>query len=328
MSSEEKRVEIEIENRETEKESTTKQNDWLVWGKRLLFPHKFIIFLLFNLTVAGLIYIFVKGWETHPLAIVFYVFAFYTLVVVCARIPEIVKNVKAGVYKNRYANAYLTDAELRMRVSMYRGLLVNFVFATFKIILGFVYNSSWLFAMAGYNVILSIMRFVVIFRSQAKGLSETQMRRRGLKSYQVCGYLMMILNIAVSVIMFMVIVQKQTIEYHMIVTIGLAAFTFYCFTMAVINMVKYRERKNPTYAAIKRIDMVKAIVSIFTLQVAMLTSFNGQNTGTLGTESSVDAGLMNTMTGIAVTVAINTIAALMIHGVKKDFKELEANGEQ
>ena len=304
------------------------ENNWLKWGKRLLFPHKFITFLLFNLTVAGLIYIFVNHLEESLVAILFYAVAFYTLVVVCARIPEIVKNVKAGVYKNRYANAYLTDAELRMRVSMYRGLLINFVFATFKIILGFVYNSSWLFAMAGYNVVLSIMRFIVIFRSQAKGLDETQMRRRGLKSYHVCGYLMMILNIAVSVIMFMVIVQKQTIEYHMIVTIGLAAFTFYCFTMAVINMVKYRERKNPVYAAIKRIDMVKAIVSIFTLQVAMLTSFNGQNTGTPGVESSVDAGLMNTLTGIAVTVAINTIAALMIHGAKKDFKELEANGEQ
>lgn len=316
---------LEQENLQQEKD--TKSFDWLKFGKTLLFPHKFIIFLLFNLTIAGLIYIFVNHLEENLLAILFYVFAFYTLVVVCVRIPEVVKNVKAGVYKNRYANAYLTDKELRMRLSMYRGLLINFVFATFKIILGFVYNSSWLFAMAGYNVILSIMRFVVIFRSQAKGLSEAEERRRGLQSYQVCGWLVLFLNIAVSVIMFMVIVQKQTIEYHMIVTIGLAAFTFYCFTMAVVNMVRYRERKNPVYAAVKRIDMVKAIVSIFTLQVAMLTSFGGANATTIGAESSVNAGLMNTLTGIAVTIAINTIGAMMIAGVKKDFKELNTNAE-
>jgi len=127
--------------------------------------------------------------------------------------------------------------------------------------------------------------------------------------------LVMVLNIAVSVVMFMVIVQKQTIEYHMIVTIGLAAFTFYCFTMAVINMVKYRDRKNPVYAAIKRIDMVKAIVSIFTLQVAMLTTFNGQG-------ETVDVGLMNVLTGFAVTIAINTIGAMMIAGGKGDLKAL------
>lgn len=297
-----------------------KKDELLKWGKRLLFPHTFIVFLLFNVSVISLIYIFAKQLEESLLAILFYVFATYTLVVVCARIPKLVKNAKAGVYKNRYARKYLTDKDLRMRISMYRGLLINFVFATFKIILGFVYNSSWLFAMAGYNVILSIMRFVVIFRSQAKGLDEKEMHHRGLESYHVCGWLMVVLNIAVSVIMFMVIVQKQKIEYHMIVTIGLAAFTFYCFTMAVINMIKYRERKNPVYAAVKRIDMVKAIVSVFTMQVAMLTSFNGQG-------AEMDNGLMNTMTGIAVTVAINTIAAFMIYGVRKDFRELNTNGE-
>lgn len=289
--------------------------------KNFLFPHTFIVFLMVNLTIVGLVYIFMNGLETHPIAGAFYAVSFYTLVIVCVRIPAIVKNVKAGVYANKYANTYLTDKDLRMRVSMYRGLLINFCFATFKIILGFLYNSSWLFAMAGYNVILSLMRFIVIARSQKKDLTEIEERKRGLQSYHVCGWLVMILNIAVSVIMFMVIVQKQTIEYHMIVTIGLAAYTFYCFIMAIINMVKYRERKNPTYAAIKRIDMVKAIVSIFTLQVTMLTTFEGQG-------ETIDMGLMNTMTGLAVTIAINTIGAMMIAGVKQDFKEIESNGQQ
>ena len=310
-----------------ENENTEKKTDWLKIGKMLLFPHTFIVFLMFNITVVGLVYIFMNNLSENILAILFYMVAFYTLVIVVARIPALVKDIKTGVYKNRYANAYLTDKELRMRVSMYRGLLINFCFATFKIILGFLYDSSWLFAMAGYNVILSLMRFIVIFRSQAKGLTEEEEYRRGVQSYQVCGWLVMVLNIAVSVIMFMVIVQKQTIEYHMIVTIGLAAFTFYCFIMAIINMVKYSNRKNPVYSAVKCIDMVKAIVSIFTLQVAMLTSFNGQNEMTLGVESTVDAGLMNTLTGVAVTIAINTIGAMMIAAAKKDMKGLTESGE-
>jgi len=284
--------------------------------KKFIFPHPIIIFILFSFSMVSLIYVFLYKLEMHPVAYALYVVAFYTLVVVCARIPGIVKWVKEKLHANKYTDMYLTDKDLRVRISMYRGLLISFVFATFKIILGFVYNSSWLFAMAGYNTILSLMRFIVIFRSQKKGLSEVEERKRGLRSYQVCGWLVMILNIAVSVIMFMVIVQKQTIEYHMIVTIGLAAFTFYCFTMAIINMVKYRDRKNPVYAAIKRIDMVKAIVSIFTLQVAMLTTFNGQG-------DAIDVNLMNTLTGVAVTIAINTIGAMMIAGGKGDLRELE-----
>ena len=127
---------------------------------------------------------------------------------------------------------YLTNKDLRMQISLYRGLLITFVFAVFKIILGFVYDSSWFFAMAGYNIILSLMRFILFLQSQKKGLTEYEARVQGLQSYRVCGWLMMILNIAVSVIMFMVIVEKQTIQYNMIVAIGLATFTFYCFTKA------------------------------------------------------------------------------------------------
>ena len=284
--------------------------------KKFLFPHEFIIFVLFNISVAGLVLIFMYGLETHLLAYFMYVFSFYTLVTVCVRIPGIVKWWKRKLHENKYTDKYLTDKDLRMRISMYRGLLISFVFAMFKIILGFVYDSAWFFAMAGYNVILSLMRFILIHQSQKKGLTEYQARVRGLQSYRVCGWLMMVLNVAVSVIMFMVIVQKQTIQYNMIVTIGLAAFTFYCFTRAIINMIKYRGRNNPIYAAVKRLDLVKAIVSIFTLQVAMLTTFNGQG-------ETIDVGLMNTLTGVAVTIAINTIGALMIAGVKGDFRELE-----
>ncbi len=284
--------------------------------KSIAFPHPFLIFILFNASAAGLVYVFMKQLDTHPLAYVVYVLAFYTLVIVCLRIPRIVKWWKVKLHENKYTDRYLTDKDLRVRISMYRGLIINFVFASFKMILGFVYNSSWFFAVAGYNVILSLMRFILIHQSEKKGCNEYEKRLRGLKSYRVCGWLMMVLNIAVSVIIFMVLVEKQSIEYNMIVTIGLAAFTFYCFTRAVINLIKYRDRKNPIYAAVKRVDMVKAIVSIFTLQVAMLTTFNGQG-------EAVNVGLMNTLTGIAVTIAINTIGAMMIAGVRGDFRELD-----
>lgn len=283
--------------------------------KKIIFPHEFIIFLLFNASAAGLTLIFMNGMESHPLAYVMYMISSYTLIIVSVRIPGIVKWWKRKLHENKYTDKYLTDKDLRMQISMYRSLLITFVFAIFKIILGFVYDSSWFFAMAGYNVILSFMRFVLVRQSQKKGLSEYETRVRGLQGYRVCGWLMMVLNIAVSVIMFMVIVKRQEIRYNMIVCIGLATFTFYCFTKSIINMIKYRDRKNPIYAAVKRVDMVKAIVSIFTLQVAMLTTFEGQG-------EKLNTGLMNTFTGVVVTIAINTIAALMIAGVKGDFREL------
>ena len=283
---------------------------------KILFPSTFLIFLLVNISAVGLVLIFVRGMEEHPVAYLMYLISSYTLVIVCVRIPQIIKWWQEKLHENKYTDRYLTDKDLRIRLSMYLGLIIAFAFAVFKVVLGFVYESSWFFAMAGYNIILSLMRFVLIHQLRRKGATEYQNRVRGLQSYRVCGWLVMILNIAVSVIIFMVIVQKQTIQYNMIVTIGLAAFTFYCFTRAIINMIKYRERKNPIYAAVKRVDMVKAIVSIFTLQVAMLTTFNGQG-------ETIDVGLMNTLTGVAVTIAINTMGAMMIASVRGDFRKLE-----
>lgn len=115
--------------------------NWAGVGKRLLFPHTVIVFFMFNITVAGLIYIFLNHYENSWIAGVFYAISFYTLLIVCARIPNIVMKVKNGAYANKYTRTYLTDKELRLRLSMYRGLLINSVFAIFKIMLGFLYNS-------------------------------------------------------------------------------------------------------------------------------------------------------------------------------------------
>ena len=290
--------------------------NWNETIRKVLFPKTIWIFLMVNIMAASLIFIFMRRLDKQWFAYIIYVLSFYVLLIVCVRIPGIVKWWKRKLHENKYTNRYLTDKDLRMRISMYRGLLIAIIFASFKIILGLIYDSSWFFAMAGYNVILSFMRFLLVLQSQKKGLSELEERRQGLLCYRLSGWLMLVLNVAVSVLMFMVIVQNQKIEYHMIACIGLAAFTFYCFTRAVINMIKYNRKKTPIYAAVKRIDMVKAIVSMFTLQVAMLATFDGQG-------DAMDTGLMNTLTGIAVTIAINTIGTMMIAGVKGDFRKGE-----
>lgn len=310
-----------VDKKENKFLESWKKIPWKKVGVKLLFPHTFIIFLMFNITLVGLLYIFLNHLETNVLASCFYAISFYTLVIVCVRIPRIVKRVQNGLHSNKYTHRYLTDQELRINFSMYRGLIINMVFAVFKIVLGLIYHTPWLYAMAGYNTILSLMRFIVVARTKKKGLSPEEQEKRATQSFLVCGWLMLILNIAISVIIYMVVVLKQTIVYHEIVVIALAAFTFYCFTMAVINVVKYR-KKDMAYSAIKRIDLAKAIVSVFTLQVAMITQFGG--------EEGFDSGLMNTLTGTAVTIAVNTIAAFMIARVtreEKAKKEIEARGE-
>lgn len=292
------------------------------WKKicwRLLFPGTFWVFLLFNISVGLLVYVF-SGKAVNPvIAYVSYFLSAYMLVTVCARFPGIAKRIKTWLHKNPYTNRLLTDRPLRIRISLYGGLVFNIGFAIFKVVVGILYRSGWLFAMAGYNTILSVMRFLLV-RQDMKDLREekTEQERRlhGLRSYHVCGWLMLLLNTAISVIVIMVVFGNQTITYPGFMIYAIAAFTFYCLTMAIINMVRYWHRHNPLFSAVKRIGMAKALVSIFTMQVAMLTQFG---------EGNLFARRMaNGATGLVVCGLINAMAILMLVGVKKDYRENNA----
>lgn len=78
-------------------------------------------------------------------------------------------------------------------------------------------------------------------------------------------------------------------------------------------------KDNPAFSAIKRIRLTKALVSMFTLQVAMLTQFS--------TETETSVRLMNFGTGVAVCASIMGLAIFMILGVRKDYREVKRYGQ-
>ena len=79
--------------------------------------------------------------------------------------------------------------------------------------------------------------------------------------------------------------------------------------MAVINMVKVRKMQSPILITIRNIGVADALVSMLTLQMTMLASF--QETG------SLDADRMNGMTGMAVCVLIAALGISMIYYARK-----------
>lgn len=293
---------------------------WKEILSKLLFPHKVLIFFLVNLSAVLLIYAFCGTSCPDAVAYISYALSAYALTVVCARMPEIMKKAKAGIYRNKYANKYLTSKGIRIRTSLYGGLLFNIIFAVFKVVMGIMYQSKWLFAMAGYNTILSIMRFFLVRRDIIDRNEEAEKRRlRGLYDYKMCGWFMLLLNIAISVIVIMVDLDNQQITYPGFMIYAIAAYTFYCLTMAIISLLKYWNRQNPLFSSVKRIGMAKALVSIFTLQVAMLTQFGSG-------DISVNR-MANGATGFAVCIIITVMAILMLTGVRKDYREI-TNEEQ
>lgn len=293
------------------------------WKERLwkvLFPKTWVVFLLFNISVVLMLYVFTQGRTAEPVAYVTYGVSSYALVIVCARIPSIVKSIRESLHKNKYAHRFLMDKELRVWVFTYMGLIVNVCFAIFKIVVGYLYDSAWLYAMAGYHTLSSLMTFVIVYRDK-KGKDAEEYTRiiRGLHSYEMCGWLMILMNTAISVIVFMVIFRKQTITYPGVMIYAIAAYSFYCLIMAIVNLMKYRRKHNPVFSAIKRIGLAKALVSIFTMQVAMLTQFGGND--------ELLTRIFNLATGSVVCASIMALAVFMLLGVRKDYREVKIYGK-
>lgn len=234
-----------------------------------------------------------------------YFISAYTLVIVCLRMPGVYRKGKAALHRNKVTHRYLTDKELRIRTSLYLGLGINTAFAVMKVTFGLLYNSSWLFAVAGYNMILSIIRFFLVRRDMRGRKSETEADRQvfAKSAYHLTGYLMCILNIAISVIVVMVVVHNQTIEYHEFAIYALAAYSFYSIGKAIFDVIKYRNHENRVFTAIKEVAFAKALVSIFTMQVAMLTQFGGD---------AKTSFIFNLLTGIAVVIGVTVLTSLML----------------
>ena len=104
----------------------------------------------------------------------------------------------------------------------------------------------------------------------------------------------------------------------MITAIAMAAYTFTAFTLAIINIVKYKKYNSPVFSASKTISFAAACVSMLTLTSTMLTTFSD---GTMGeSEQKVILGIV----GFAVLLAVVSMAIYMITQSTKKLKQFKS----
>ena len=141
--------------------------------------------------------------------------------------------------------------------------------------------------------------------------------REELIRYRLCGWIFLAMNIALSLIVFFMVYWNRTFRHHEITTIALAAYTFTAFTVAIINMVKYRKYNSPVYSASKAISFASACVSMLTLEATMLTTFGD------GTMDAITRKILLGCTGGVISVFVVVMAIYMIRQSSKKLKELK-----
>ena len=293
--------------------------NWKKIGKALLFPHIAIMIVLVPIATVLLVASMVFVGNDTPIAYISYVLAFYTLMVWCIRIPSLIKFFKTFKDENRYARKWQEDTRLRVNVSLYGSFFWNIAYALFQLWLGFYHHTFWFYSLGAYYICLALMRFFLLLHTRRYAPGERM--KTELLRYRACGWVFLAMNLALTVIVFFMVYWNRTFEHHMITAIAMAAYTFTTFTVAIINVIKYRKYNSPVFSASKAISLAAALVSMLTLESTMLTTFSDS------TMSVSEQKLMLGLTGAAISAVIVAMAIYMIvNGTKKLKTEVE-NGK-
>ena len=292
-----------------------------LWWKYFVFPHWFVKLILVMVSAVLLVYSLGNPNANPVIAYGSYLLSFYTLVIVCIRIPRFVKRIKCILKANKYSERYLEDALLRAKVSLYGSGGINLAYAIFYLIAGIYYRSVWIGGMAVYYEVLSLMRIGLIRQDRkAQGLEEAERRHFELKSSCRCGKWMFLLHIAMTGLAFQMIWKNQYYNYPGFMIYAQAAYTFFCLAMAIRNMIKYRKLERPILSAAKVVSMSCALMSIFALQTAMLMQF--------GAEQAEFMQLMNLLTGGVVCFGEFVLAVWLVHKANRGIRDLEIRKEE
>ena len=289
-------------------------------GKALLFPHIAIMILLVPVATVLLVGSMVFVGTESVIAYISYVLAAYTLTVWCFKIPYLIRFYKTFKGKNKYARRWQEDARLRMNVSLYGTFAYNALYGVFQIWLGLQHGTFWFLSLGAYYICLAVMRLVLLLHTGRYAPGERM--RTELKKYRATGWVFLVMNLALALIVFFMVYWNRTFEHHMITAIAMAAYTFLSFTLAILNVIKYRKKyQSPVFRAAKAISFASACVSMLTLTSTMLTTFQ---------DGSMDANTQKLMlggVGAAVVAVVTYIAIYMIVGSTKKLKTEVKNGE-
>lgn len=211
------------------------------------------------------------------------------------------------VFKNPHAADHLTVREVVDYFSLIVGFGINLSMSILKMVFGAIYASGWLISIGVYYLILSGIRFMLLFREWRSTYKEdaTEHRIYDIKSYRFCGLLIFALNWLLLGMGIPMIYQNPIREYSSVLMWAFVIYAVYNLFVAIMNSIRFFKIDNPILTAAKRVSLVTALVSGFSLESAWVAKYGVPKDFLL-------SRLVNSITGSVVGFVIFVIACSMI----------------
>lgn len=210
---------------------------------------------------------------------------------------------------------YVKEDVFRAEAALYAAFFINLLYAGIKLFSGAYYRSVWFGTLAVYYILLAVMRFSLLHHMRKRKKTGNG-RAAPWRSYRLCGMILLIMNGALTGIIILVIHQNSGFEYPGMLIYVMALYTFYAAIMAVRNVIKFRKYGNPVLSAAKVINLTAALVSVLSLETAMLTQFGGADDARF-------RQIMMAATGLCISAIVLGMAVYMIIHATKTIKVMK-----
>lgn len=152
--------------------------------------------------------------------------------------------------------------------------LMTFGFTVFNGVIGILYRSVWNISICIYYVLLAIVRRIIV-RSQRK-TGDKKQEKIIKKTYAVTHIILILIDVALVVPIALMVIGARNYTFGMIPAIAMAAYTTYRMTMSIIHYLKSKRNENHFIRVIRTINMQDTLVSVLTLQNALIIA-NGDD---------------------------------------------------
>lgn len=121
-----------------------------------------------------------------------------------------------------------------------------------------------------------------------------------------------VLNQVLLAIVTCIVWQNRGFTHSKILTIAMAAYSFTCVTMAVINVFRFRKLQDPLVSAAKSVSLTSALLSMLSLETAMIAAF----------DENIDPVFRRAMTGFSGGAVCLIVLAQAIRMIVKSTGEI------
>ena len=281
--------------------------------KKIFIPNKIIGFIIFNVSLILLITVFSLHLEGTLLAYTTYPLSTYALIIFCIWFYRACKSGNEYIKQNsKLYKTYNENYKLITKRFIYASLLINLIYGVFKLSTGIYYKSVWFITFAIYYLLLCLMRFLLV-KSIKKDEFGYDLKSE-YKKFGLTGVILLLLDIVLAGMIVLIIHQDQTFVYPGALIYIVALYDFYLIISAFVNVFKHRKFKSPILSANKFISLTVAMISMISLEVAMIYQF--------GSNDSEFKLITTSITGLAVVVINSFMAIYMIVKANKNLKKL------